>query len=57
VLQRLPGMMFQRLVDRIFFYLQFAFVYLDDFLVASRSAEDHRLHLLEVLQRLQDMMF
>jgi hypothetical protein len=48
------GMTFQRLMDRIFFDLPFTFVYLDDLLIASQSAEDHRRHLTEVLQRLQD---
>jgi transposase InsO family protein len=51
---RNAGMTFQRLMDNIFFDLPFAFVYLDDVLVASRSAADHRRHLREVLQCLQD---
>jgi Reverse transcriptase (RNA-dependent DNA polymerase) len=48
------GMTFQRLMDRIFFDLPYRFVYLDDLLVASRSVEDHRRHLREVLRRLQE---
>jgi RNase H-like domain found in reverse transcriptase/Reverse transcriptase (RNA-dependent DNA polymerase) len=48
------GMTFQRLMDRIFFDLPYSFVYLDDLLVASRSVEDHRRHLREVLRRLQE---
>jgi hypothetical protein len=51
---RNAGMTFQRLMDNIFFDLPFAFVYLDDVLVASRSVADHRRHLREVLQCLQD---
>jgi hypothetical protein len=47
------GMTFQRLMDRIFFDLPYSFCYLDDLLVASRSEEDHRLQLCEVLSRLQ----
>jgi hypothetical protein len=48
------GMTFQWLMDRIFFDLPYSFVYLKDCLVASRSVPDHRLHLREVLQRLQN---
>jgi hypothetical protein len=47
------GMTFQRLMDRIFFDLPYSFCYLDDLLVASRSEEDHRRQLREVLSRLQ----
>jgi hypothetical protein len=48
------NMTFQRLMDMIFLNLPFVFVYLDDLLVSSRSAEEHRHQLLEVLQWLQD---
>jgi Reverse transcriptase (RNA-dependent DNA polymerase) len=37
-----------------FLWLPYSFVYLDDLLVASRSVEDHRRHLREVLRRLQE---
>jgi hypothetical protein len=47
------GMTFQRLMDCIFFDLPYSFCYLEDLLVASCSAEDHRRHLTEVLGRLQ----
>jgi Reverse transcriptase (RNA-dependent DNA polymerase) len=48
------GMTFQRLMDRIFFDLPFCFVYLDDLLVASRDMLEHRRHLRQALQRLQE---
>jgi Reverse transcriptase (RNA-dependent DNA polymerase) len=39
---RNAGMTFQRLMDKIFFDLPCVFIYLDDLLIASRTAEDHR---------------
>jgi Reverse transcriptase (RNA-dependent DNA polymerase) len=46
------GMTFQRLMDKIFFDLPFAFIYLDDLLIASLSVKEHRRHLREVQGRL-----
>jgi hypothetical protein len=46
-------MTFQRMMDHIFFDLPCVFVYLDDLLIASRDAAEHRRHLREVLRRLQ----
>ena len=45
---------FQRLMDQMFKDLHFAFVYLDDILIASRDEEEHRRHLREVLAKLRD---
>ena len=45
---------FQRLMDQVFRDLHFAFVYLDDILVASRNEEEHKQHLREVLVKLRD---
>jgi len=44
---------FQRLMDSIFRDLEFVSAYLDDIIIASRSAEEHLQHLEAVLQRLQ----
>ena len=43
---------FQRLMDTVCNGLDFVFVYLDDILVSSTSAEQHMLHLREVFHRL-----
>ena len=46
---------FQRLMDKLFDGWSFAFMYLDDILIASRNFEEHTSHVIEVLQRLQDV--
>lgn len=43
---------FQRFMDEVVRGLDFCYVYLDDILVASKSEEQHRTHLLELFQRL-----
>lgn len=43
----------QRLMDEVFLGLNFVFVYLDDILIASKSAAEHRAHLLAVFERIQ----
>ena len=45
---------FQRLMDSILQDLDFLFVYLDDILVASKSPEEHKRHLVLLFDRLQD---
>ena len=50
---RNAGQTFQRMMDEILAGLDYCFVYLDDILVASRSMEEHEIHLREVLTRLQ----
>lgn len=45
---------FQRLMDSVLRDLSFVFVYLDDVLVASSSAEEHLSHLRQVFQRLDE---
>lgn len=45
---------FQRFMDEALRGLNFAYVYIDDILVASESEEQHREHLQQLFQRLQD---
>ena len=45
---------FQRLMDGIFGSLPFVFVYLDDLLIASKSAEEHEVHLKTIFKLLED---
>ena len=47
-----PSQAFQRLMDTVCNGLDFVFVYLDDILVSSTSAEQRMLHLREVFHRL-----
>jgi cleavage and polyadenylation specificity factor subunit 1 len=51
---RNAGMTFQHLMDSLLGNLPFAFVYLDNILVASPSAAEHQHHLAAVLSVLQD---
>ncbi len=44
---------FQRFIDQITRDLDFAYVYIDDILVASKSEEEHKQHLRTLLERLQ----
>ena len=44
---------FQRFIDNILRDLPFAYAYVDDVLVASKSPEEHKKHLRLVLERLQ----
>ena len=43
------GATFQRLMDSIFWDLDFVFVYLDDILIGSENEEEHSRHLRQVL--------
>lgn len=45
---------FQRLVNCIFNDLDFVFAYLDDILIGSKNADEHKQHLRTVLQRLTE---
>ena len=48
------GMTFQRFMDQLFGHLGFAFVYLDDILVASKDEATHLVHLQETLKILRE---
>ena len=45
---------FQRFVDRVFQGLHFVHTYIDDVLIASKSAEEHKQHLTLVFQHLSE---
>jgi hypothetical protein len=45
---------FQRLMDKLFRHLPFVFTYLDDHFIASRTLEEHLLHLQQFFQVLQE---
>ena len=45
---------FQRLMDLVLRGMPFLFIYLDDILVASASAEEHTLHLRQLFERLSE---
>mmetsp|Transcript_5617 Transcript_5617/g.17995 ORF Transcript_5617/g.17995 Transcript_5617/m.17995 type:complete len:941 (-) Transcript_5617:11-2833(-) len=45
---------FQRLIDTVFRDLDFVSAYLDDIMIASRTAEEHLVHIALVLQRLAE---
>lgn len=50
---RNAGQTFQRYIDRVLGKLNFVFVYIDDILIASWSAKEHRRHLRIVFKRLK----
>ena len=50
---RNAGSSFQRMMDQVISGLPFAYCYLDDLRVASRSAEEHNLHLRALFERLR----
>lgn len=45
---------FQRYMNHIFKDLNFVFIYVDDIIIASKNPEQHRQHLHQVLQKLED---
>ena len=45
---------FQRLMDNIMQELDFIFVYLDDILIASKNEKQHRRHIRQVCQKLNE---
>ena len=48
------GQTFQRLMDGVLGDLEFAFVYMDDILVASNTLEEHQEHFRALFRRLAD---
>ena len=48
---------FQRFMDEVFRGLDFCYVYIDDLLIASKSLEDHLVHLRLVFERLRKYSF
>ena len=48
------GQTFQRMMDEILSDLDFAFIYMDDVLVASRTLEEHKEHFRVLFRRLAD---
>nr|CDS27662.2 gag pol polyprotein [Hymenolepis microstoma] len=44
---------FQRFMDQVFRGLDFVFTYIDDVLIASSNSEEHKQHLRQVFERLQ----
>ena len=51
---RNAAQMFQQFMDQVLLGLHFCYVYIDDLLVASSSAQEHQEHLRQVFQRLHD---
>ena len=51
---RNAGQTFQRFMDQVFHGLHFVFVYIDDVLIASSSPEEHKEHLRQVFQWLNE---
>ena len=51
---RNAGNTFQRMMDRVGAGLDFAFIYLDDILIASSTMEEHHVHLQQVFERLSE---
>ena len=45
---------FQRFIDRVLHGLHFAYAYIDDVLIASKSEKEHKLHLRLVFERLKE---
>jgi len=43
---------FQRFMNEVFFDLEFAFVYIDDILIASKTFDEHFVHLEKIFERL-----